>query len=269
MKKVLIIGDSHVASIYRVYNKVEATVDIRFISATGSVYKYIEIIDGKLTLLPPKVIPVNPTLLEKEFQTRYGLLKSMFHQQLGASASVNLNEFDCCVLYGGNMLPVYYLNWWELTNQSTKFSIALLSDMLKEKINQNKKINQNGFRWMNALYSYASHGGNVYVLLNPYLNAKGLVNKHDSNQDLSTLKSVPIGAEINSLFAIYGKLFVNQMMKFISPPSDLYSGDSRAVSIKYKSLPSNDFAHLNAEGALLTLNKIVNDIGCEVTGIKS
>ncbi|MFT4849103.1 MAG: hypothetical protein ACI83B_001641 [Sediminicola sp.] len=263
MKKVLIIGDSHVAALYRVYKEVESTLDIRFISAAGSVYRYIEIVDGKINLLPlPKITPETPTSLEKEFYTRYELLKRMFHQQLGTRTSIELNEFDHCVLYGQNLLSPQNFKWWELTNQSTKYSHALLLDMLKEKVLQ-KNTNQVAVRRMKGLNSYAILGGNVYVLLNPYINEKGFVNNHDSNIDISILQSIPVGAKIVELFPIYRKLFESQMMKFISPPSALYSGDSRAVSAEYKSESLPDFVHLNLKGALLTLNKIVNDVNCE------
>jgi len=196
MKKVLIFGDSHVANLYSVYKKDNTDVELRFIPALGTTVLCMEFINDKLILKPASLsLKRNLAVSEEEHKKWFDNLKKMFHEESGGKSKINLKDFDSIVVYGGWLLPFMGFNWWELTQQSNNYSIALCSEVLEEKIR-----NLHGYTWINSLSDYAAETGCLYIVLNPYLNEKGLKGKHDSAQDLTTLQCIPDGANIQKLF---------------------------------------------------------------------
>ena len=256
MKRVLIIGDSHVASIYSCYKKDNVDIDLQFIAATGPVVQCFELISDKLTLKPAsEMLKHNPKVTTEKYQKWYDILKDMFYIASGGSNEINLKDFNSVVIYGGSLIPIGGFKWWELVTHSEKYSMQLCSDILEDKIKSSI-----GYKWLDSSIDYIGDGGHIYVSLNPYLNEKGLEGEHDSMQDLTTLQSIPTNIFIRKLFPIYKRLFDKKGVIFIYPPVGLYRNDGRAVASQFKSQKLEDFSHLNPEGASLMLKKII----CEV-----
>jgi hypothetical protein len=258
MKNVLIFGDSHVENVSVAFNEVETSLNISFFSASGPIGAYLKISDNELSLLPaPKVYPANPTISNEQFHILYDKAKSRLRSiSTRKTASLVLNDYDAIVMYGGQFFPKDY-RWWDIVRMKKKYSLGLLSSMVKESLHAHNRM---GYLWVHCLADYVSKGGNMFVVLPPLLNEKGLVGKHDSAQPLSIFQETPLDVNFREMLPIYSHLVKGMEGNLIEAPEDLFSEDGRGTSGEFKSFNPLDFYHLNPNGAKLIINNIIDAI---------
>ncbi len=257
MKKVLIFGDSHIGNITAVSNEIETNLQISFLNAPGPICQYLKVIDNEITLLPaPKKFPSNPTISNEQFHSWYDNTKNRIRAISGEKDTISLSDFDAIVMYGGHFFPIQY-RWWDIVRMKAKYSLGLLSDILKSSLHDHSRV---GYLWVHGLANYANKGGNMFVVLPPLLNEKGLSGEHNAAQPLSIFQETPPDVDFRDMLPIYSHLVKGMGGELIAPPDNLLSKDGRGTSADFKSFNPVDFYHLNPDGAKLILKKIIDSL---------
>jgi hypothetical protein len=246
MKKVLIIGDSHVFRLIEAFEKSNYKNDwvINLIVGIGPIINMFNFDNGILKLDDNTGDwPVNKFTKHEQFEIWYQDARNRIEKY--QEFELNINYYDCIAVYGGKVVNNH---WYQYQNTYSKqINAEILMDELKP---------TQHYRLVREIRKFSDKIA-VLSMQTPLMNEAALNFKGVVNCNLSGIKSMPIDANFNQVIKIYNKVLKEIGSEFIPLPIKTLNPENNATAKTYQMPNGRDFEHLNLLGANVVLDDLI------------
>ena len=246
MKKILIVGDSHVAAMKAAEELVDDfDVELDFLAALGPsrqsfVFDEVGLSIGERPIWKNNNISHNI----EQYNNQFNVLVKQFETLAGNKTVLKYVDYTAIVLVGG----IFFMRPWEdYVVDSSRYS----KGFQKELFTQYKRAHHD--TWLKSLYK-VSHGLDIYSLTEPLINELAL------NQPTETV-SKELSYNASKVFSdTYD--FINYGLsclgvKYVPLPQQLLNTCQNATKAEFKVSNPKDMTHLNAKGGEIRLRNLL------------
>jgi len=249
MKKILILGDSHVGSLKIVQNQVQSNdTQCDMIGFPLPIAALLDFSNGRLEMNEQSDFKATSHGHTSDDLQRWSAQTNAVITSINKSGSIDLSSYDSIVIYGGHFI---YRQWWKFPTVADAYSSSLKQEIVKELLSNTLHLD-----WVDKVKEAAGNNVSLYSMPEPILNELVWGYKGEIAQDTGYLKYIPKNANYFDNIALLEQALYERGSAFLPLPERLYKNNN-SISAKYKSTDAKDFIHLNSEGAQLVLENIL------------
>ncbi len=249
MKKVLVIGDSHVFKLIEAFGKSIHKKDwqFKFVVGIGPIIRMLHFDNGKLKLdTNAGNWPVNKFVKHEQFELWYQDAQTRIENL--EENELNVNHYDSIVVYGGRIVDNL---WYQYQNH---YSMAINTEIMLDKLSATQHL-----RLVNEIRA-GNDNVNILSMPNPILNETAFGFEGDSNTNLFGITDMPADASLNKVINIYKRALKVIGSNFIPLPQKLLNDELNATVDVYANPNGVDFEHLNLLGANEVLEGLIKNL---------
>jgi len=242
MKKVLIVGDSHVFRLIEARNNYQASqYEFDFVVGIGQVTNMFVIKGDYLKLKQPtNKIPMVAQMQAKKFQLWY-------EQCLEQINNIEkLSDYDAIIIFACGLVDG---TWYKFDSKSM-YSSQFMADFLLEMIT--KKTH---YKLINELNKSVTKS-KLFSIPTPLVNE--LIYSPENRkilQEVSDRTRLP-NSSFKALLPLYKTILKSIGSELIPLPDRLYNDEYNATASSFKISSRDDFGHLNSKGAEIVFSAI-------------
>ncbi|MGM0855827.1 MAG: hypothetical protein ACQEW0_01930 [Pseudomonadota bacterium] len=249
MKKILIVGDSHVASLKQAEHQVlgDYEAELYFLAASGPSQQCVSFNESCITIKPRPVwkVPDNAFYSIEQFDRQYDNLVNQF-KKICIDKKVRYDDYSEIVFVGGGILSG---DWRKFILDVGSFSTDFLNDLFMEHLKNNRRTT-----WAHDMSKVALEN-DVYVLLSPLINEMAYeVQKNEVDRTIPN----KINRSYLDTYDFVTHGFKSISVNYSPLPFELFSNDLNSMSRKFKTKAPQDMAHLNKNGGKVRLKALLD-----------